>query len=117
MIFLTRNHQRRNLVLPDGRIAEDLRLLPLQAELTRLQIPGISAELGKQDLLDRYAAHVAEVVKALPKQSHVGKTPKTIAELVARQAAELIGRQAASPLAIENQAAPRPQPPHISVGV
>ncbi|MCA1546309.1 hypothetical protein I6F36_05760 [Bradyrhizobium sp. BRP19] len=108
MNFATRKIERRNLVLPDGTIAEDLRLLPLQAELTRLAVPGITPEMGKQQLLDRYAAHVAEVIEALPPRSHVGKTPKTIAQTVARQAAELIGHRAATPMAAESPQIVRP---------
>ncbi len=101
MNFATRKIERRNLVLPDGTIAEDLRLLPLQAELGRLAVPGITPEMGKQQLLDRYAAHVAEVIETLPPRSHAGRTSKTIAEIVVRQAAELIGQRAATPMASE----------------
>lgn len=87
----------RDLVLPDGRVFDDLRLTELQAAL----VVGLGIgthEDGKMALRAKYEAALAPAVE---KMSNGGKTPRTISQTIARQAAELIGRQASAPLASE----------------
>lgn len=55
--------KRRHLLLPDGRVASDLRYLPLYTELERMNLP-ITGEMGKAALLDVYEKHVMELVDA-----------------------------------------------------
>jgi hypothetical protein len=78
------------LQLPDGRNAESLRLAPLFHELARLRIPGINANLGKQDLIAKYEAAVISKAEALQRNS---KTKGTINQFM-REAADQIGAAA-----------------------
>ena len=91
--YIQRDVDRKNLLLPDGRRADELRLRPLWQELNRLGVPGITSEMGKCALLDRYAAHIADVADRLPKSS--GMHGRDISQTVAKQAAALIAQQAA----------------------
>lgn len=90
--YIKRDVDRQNLLLPDGQRADELRLRPLWQELNRLGIPGISATMGKNALLDQYGAHIADVADRLPKSD--GLQARDISATVARQAATLIQQQA-----------------------
>jgi hypothetical protein len=92
MKYLTRDASHDNLVLPDGRAAKNIRLLPLLAELQRLRIPGITPEMGKEALLKAFGEHVTAVVEKMPRAD---KHPRPLSEAVARQAVRLIEQQAA----------------------
>lgn len=92
MNYLTRSTDRKNLLLPDGRRADQLRIRPLWQELNRLGTPGINATMGKDALLDRYAAQIATVAETLPRS---GMKPRDLSATVAKQAAALIANQAA----------------------
>jgi hypothetical protein len=108
-MFATKKINRRDLMLPDGRVAEDLRLHPLQAELIgRLRIPGCSHEDGKDALLDKYAAHVAAVAEAEPRS---GVHPTALSQSAARRAAAVIERQASGDISGPHVVTP----PHVGV--
>lgn len=62
---------RAHLVLPDGRQAESLRLLPLRKELERLNIPGLVATDGKQELLNKYEAALLARLEAISRNTTV----------------------------------------------
>lgn len=64
-ILIDRTAQAQ-LLLPDGRKADGLRLTELRRALERLEIPGIASEMGKAALLDCYAEHLAAVAAQAP---------------------------------------------------
>jgi hypothetical protein len=73
---------RPDLVLPDGRPASSLRLIPLRAALLRLKIPGITAEMGKEKLLDAYEATITATVQAMRLRTRPdnGRAPKGLSQ-------------------------------------
>lgn len=86
-------HDLEFLLLPDGRRADSLRLLPLLAELRRLGIPAISGSMSKPQLLERYAEVFGAALKTVPKH-HGG--PRPLSEIVAKQASAAIAAQSAA---------------------
>lgn len=92
-MFVTRSLDRSHVVLPDGRAAEKLRLAELRAALGPLGIPGITADMGKDALLNLYEAHVSASMPEVP--SH----PRDLTHSFASRARAMI-----------NQADSRPAP-------
>jgi hypothetical protein len=95
--FVTRSMDRADLVLPDGRHADSLRLVPLRRELERLGIPGMTPEMGKEGLLTAYALHVAGIAEQIyERAAQPGELRcRDISQAAARRAAALIERRAA----------------------
>jgi hypothetical protein len=101
--FVTRSMDRADLVLPDGRHADSLRLVPLRRELERLGIPGMTPEMGKEGLLTAYARHVASIAEQIyERAAQPGELRvKDISQTAARHAALLLERRAAQGSAID----------------
>jgi hypothetical protein len=97
MNFVTRSMDRADLVLPDGRHADSLRLGPLRRELERLRVPGMPNDAGKETLLDAYARHVASIAEQIyERAAQPGELRcRDISQTAARRAAALIERRAA----------------------
>ncbi|QWG16123.1 hypothetical protein KMZ68_13825 [Bradyrhizobium sediminis] len=110
--YIQRDVDRKNLLLPDGQRADQLRITPLRKELIRLGVPGINHEMGKCALLDQYAAHVSAVADRLPKSG--GMQGRDISQTVAKQAAALIAQQAAG---IDTLSPPGPSAPIATMRV
>jgi hypothetical protein len=102
MDFVTRSVDRADLVLPDGRCADSLRLGPLRRELERLRVPDLLTHAGKETLLDAYARHVASIAEQIyERAARPGEMRcRDISQAAARRAALLIERRATQSMAI-----------------
>lgn len=91
-MFIER-HLARDLVLPDGRHAETLRLTELRKTLEALKIPGIEPNMTKPEFLEAYRQAfipaLADVRRNLPANQAAAWGKEFNTKLLARAAQQV----------------------------
>jgi hypothetical protein len=77
-----------DLVLAGGKRADSLRVGELYRELSRLSVPGITASMGKDELLDVYQAALTARAEAIRRSGDAKTVSKDISPAEIRMAAE-----------------------------
>jgi hypothetical protein len=82
------NRDKSRLVLPGGKRADAMRVGELHRELSRLSVPGITASMGKDDLLNAYEAALTARAEAMRRSGDAEKSSENISPAEMRLAAE-----------------------------
>jgi hypothetical protein len=77
-----------DVLLPSGKRADSLRVGELYRELSRLSVPGITASMGKDDLLDAYEAALIAQAEALRRSGEAVRSSAMVSAQEMRSAAE-----------------------------